>query len=69
MDCKIAKEIIKKALKDNNLPDYNLSAKTIDFIDLARCQRIFVKIHNWVGCPQWELLRAIAKDNNFSIEV
>jgi hypothetical protein len=68
MNPKTAKEIIKKALKDNNLPDYKLSSKTVDFSDLARGGCIFVKIHNWVGCKEWDILKSIARDNHFCIE-
>jgi len=63
-----AKEIIRKALEDNNLPDYKLTARSIDFIDLARDKKIFIFIHNWKGCEQWNILKNIAKENNFCIE-
>jgi hypothetical protein len=63
-----AKKIMVEALKARNLPFTKLSAKTVDFTDLARCECIFVRIHGWQPSPEWSALKAVAKANGFCIE-
>ena len=68
MNTQEAKQIIKTTLHDLNLPDYKLTAKTIDFTNLARDSQIFVKIHNWQPSPLWANLKEMASKNGFCIE-
>lgn len=63
-----AKEIIRQRLAELNLPTFHLSAKTIDFTDLARARCIFVKVHNWVPNPMYRELDLTARVNGFRIE-
>jgi len=41
-----AKRIVLEALRQRNLPFAKLTAKTINFTDLARGSCIFVRIHD-----------------------
>ena len=63
-----AKKIITKKLIDLNLPAYKLTAKTVDFSDLARASKLFVKIHGWKPSPLWNDLQKVAKENGFLIQ-
>ena len=63
-----AKKIIAKKLSDLNLPTFKLTAKTIDFSDLARASKLFVKIHGWQPSPLWDNLQKVAKENGFLIQ-
>ena len=62
-----AKKIIAAKLNELGLPAYKLSAKTVDFTDLARAQKLFVKIHNWQPSQLWDDLQKTAKENGFLI--
>lgn len=62
-----AKKIITSKLQELGLPNYKLSAKTVDFTDLARASKIFIKIHDWNPSPLWEELQKVAKENGFLI--
>ena len=64
-----AKKIIKKALADNNLPDYKLTGKVISFMDLSREKCLFIKINGWAGNPKYSILKDVARENNFHITV
>jgi radical SAM superfamily enzyme YgiQ (UPF0313 family) len=46
-----AKKQVRQWLKDHGLPEYKLSAKTVDFSDLARVRVIFVTVHDWQPHP------------------
>jgi len=65
-----AKSIIFKALKDlgHNPFQYKLTARTIDFSDLARSACVFVRVQGWEPHPDWLLLKAEAKRHGFCIE-
>jgi hypothetical protein len=63
-----AKKIIKNVLDINNLPYTKLTARTIDFTDLARDSKIFVRIHGWYPDPKFSLLEKSAKENGFCVE-
>ena len=63
-----AKEIIRQRLAELNLPAFRLSAKTIDFSDLARARCIFVKLHGWAPSPLYRELDLTARANDFRIE-
>jgi len=63
-----AKNLIKDELDRLNLSYIKLTARTIDFIDLARDKSLFIKVHGWKPNPLWSNLKQIAKDNNFFLE-
>jgi len=63
-----AKKIIAKKLNDLNLPAYKLTANTVDFSDLAKGSKLFVKIHNWKPSPLWNDLQKTAAENGFLIQ-
>jgi len=64
-----AKAIIKRELVARNLPFTKLTAKTVDFTDLARARVVFVKIHGWdQSSPVWDELKKIAVQNGFRIQ-
>lgn len=63
-----AKKVIAAALAERDLPFTKLTARTVDFTDLARARCVFVKIHGWQPNPAWTELRQIAVDNGFRIE-
>jgi len=62
-----AKKIVKAWLEVNGF-SYKLSAKTIDFIDLARGSCIFVKIHGWKPSPLWDELKKHCRKSGFCLE-
>jgi hypothetical protein len=63
-----AKKIISDKLAILGLPQYKLTAKTIDFTDLARESQLFVKINGWKPSPLWNDLKKVAKENGFMIQ-
>jgi hypothetical protein len=65
---KEAKEIVRLWLRDNNFPALKLSAKTVDFSDLARGSRVFVTVHGWKSNKGWGKLRLTARANGFCVE-
>jgi hypothetical protein len=62
------KKIMQQELVARNLPFTKLTARTIDFSDLARATCVFVKIYGWQPNPVWSELRAVAVQNGFRIE-
>ena len=68
MNTRQAKLIIKSKLDELKLPYDRLTARSIDFTDLARDKCIFVKIHGWKPNPAWKELETLAINNNFRIE-
>jgi hypothetical protein len=73
-----AKAIIKDELDLLHLSYSKLTAKTVDFSDLARRDRhalldcctecVFVKIHGFPPNAVWDDLKALAKQNGFCIQ-
>ena len=67
-----AKKLIKAELDALKIPYTKLTAKTVDFSDLARGACIFVTIHGWetsYQSPAWyQHLRELAVKNGFRIE-
>jgi hypothetical protein len=63
--CKL---IVREFLDERRLPYERLSARTIDFSDLARARVIFVSVHGWQPSPAWEELRALAFKHAFRVE-
>jgi hypothetical protein len=68
-----AKKIVANILTERNAAFTKLTAKTIDFTDLARAKCIFVRVHGFVfdenTTPLWRELRTIAGSNGFRVEV
>jgi hypothetical protein len=66
-----AKQIIRDAMENYGLVGFKLTARTIDFTDLARASCIFVQIHapSYEPFPHYQELRELAVSNNFRIEV
>ena len=62
-----AKKIIKNKLDELGLPYTKLTAKTISFVDLARDNCIFVKIHGWKPNSLFDILKQLAISNGFRI--
>ena len=64
MDVFQAKKIIKHEFSTRGLDCPKLTAKTVDFTDLARAEVVFVKIHGWV--PGSVMRHAFRSENVFS---
>ena len=65
---KEAKKLIIDALNRMQLPYNKVTAKNIDFSDLARGNAIFVTIHGWNPSPKFKELEKIAHENNFIVD-
>jgi hypothetical protein len=63
-----AKKIITEHLKKNSITFTKLTARTVDFTDLARDKKIFVKIHGWKPCPALIGIKNLAKEHGFCVE-
>ena len=63
-----AKAIIRAELERQGLIYTKLTARTVDFTDLARAKCVFVKIHGWQPNPVWDDLQALAVRHGFRIE-
>ena len=63
-----AKKVIKDRLEQLQLPFTKLTARTVDFTDLARATCVFVKIHGWQPSEQFDVLDKLAKANGFRVE-
>jgi len=63
-----AKKLIHAELTQRGLAFTRITARTIDFTDLARTSAVFVKIHGWKPNPVWADLEGLAKQNGFCIE-
>jgi len=62
-----AKKIIRDQLRDHGQHN-KLTARTIDFEDLARSNCVFVKVHDWEPNSIADCLTTIAKANGFRVE-
>ena len=63
-----AKKIVADKLNAMGLPEHKLTAKTVDFSDLARGEKVFVKVHGWKPCAKWDELKEAAKASGFMVE-
>lgn len=63
-----AKRLIKAKLDELKLPYTKLTAKTVNFTDLARASCVFVKVYGWKPDPAWDVLVKLAVDNGFRVE-
>ncbi|GIU69842.1 MAG: hypothetical protein KatS3mg002_1078 [Candidatus Woesearchaeota archaeon] len=68
MDTKQAKKLLKDYLDTHHIPYTSLTAKTVNFTDLARGESVFVTIHGFTPNPIANEIRSFAKDNNFCVE-
>lgn len=64
-----AKKIMREFLDKQGLPYEKLTARTVNFSDLARCQRVFVYIHGWQPSPRWSDVKEYAALNGFCVQV
>jgi hypothetical protein len=62
-----AKKIVSEWLVKHSMT-FKLTARTVDFTDLARCKVIFVQVQGWEPNPLWNDLKALAKTNGFYVE-
>jgi hypothetical protein len=63
-----AKQIIRGKLDELGVPFTKLTAKWVNFSDLARVRCMFVKIHGWKPNPAWSELRLLAVVKGFRLE-
>jgi len=61
------KKIIREKLASLDM-DNKLTAKTVGFMDLARANMVFVKVHDWKPNPVANDLELLARTNGFRIE-
>jgi len=62
-----AKKIVREWLTSKGM-DNKITARTIDFSDLARSSCVFVRIHEWKPSPLWDEIKQLTKSNGFCIE-
>jgi len=67
MDIREAKKLVTSWLRKHGLSN-KVTAKTIDFSDLARCSRIFVVVHDWAPGPIAADLNHYAMQHGFLME-
>ena len=63
-----AKALIWKFLDDNQLPYTKITGRTVDFEDLARDKKIFVKIWGWKPNGIFAVIHKIAQESDFCVE-
>jgi len=66
-DARACKRLIATALAERGLNN-RLTAKTIDFTDLARMKMVFVSIHDWQPSPLFPELDQLARRHGFRVE-
>lgn len=64
-----AKQIIRGKLDELGVPFTKLTAKWVNFSDLARVRCMFVKIHGWKPNPAWRDIETFAADNGFRVDM
>jgi hypothetical protein len=62
-----AKMFVRRELEKAGLNN-RITARTVDFTDLARCKRIFVRVHDWKPDPAYETLHKAARLLGFYVE-
>jgi len=63
-----AKKIVKGFLDANEMPYTRLIGKTVNFVNLARCSCIFIRVHGWKPNSKWAELQSLATQNGFRVE-
>ena len=64
-----AKRIVRAWLATNDNPALKVTAKTVNFSDLARGSGVFVTVHGFKPSAMWLSLDATAKEHGFNVEV
>lgn len=62
------KKVVRDFLTEHQLPFTKLTARTIDFTDLARTECVFVNVHGWEPSPKAEELDQLARANGFRVQ-
>ena len=62
-----AKRIIKSTLDASAVAYTKLTAKTVDFGDLARDGKLFVTVHGWTPNPFADDLKKLARQHGFVV--
>lgn len=68
--CRITPHHARKLTKewlDSKGFDYRVSAKTIDFSDLARDYAVFVTVHGWKPNKSWSELQKHARKHGYYV--
>jgi hypothetical protein len=63
-----AKKLLAAELTAKGLPFTKLTARHVDFTDLARAMPLFVTIHGWEPNPAFDDLKRFAKQHGFYIQ-
>lgn len=63
-----AAKLMSKELSRRGLPFNKISAKTVEFTDLARARAIFVKIHGWLPNPIAYEIKEFGRANGFNVD-
>lgn len=63
-----AGSIIKTELVQRGLPFTRVTARTLDFTDLARAQAVFVTVNGWEPNPAAAELKQLARQHGFFVE-
>jgi hypothetical protein len=68
---KAKKLLLKYMVEELGLPDYQLTARTVNFADLERTSAVFVTVHeyNEKSSSYAALMKAFAKKNDFILEI
>ncbi len=68
MNTNQAKKIVAGVLQEHGFSN-KLTARTISFTDLARGNKIFIKIHDWKPNSVWDEIKKKAGEYGFCIEI
>lgn len=63
-----AKALLKSELDRLGLPYTKLTAKTVNFLDLARADAILVRIVGWQPNPCFDDIKKFGKEHGFIVE-
>jgi hypothetical protein len=62
-----AKKLVQTWLEERGLPFTKLTAKTVNFVDLARTECVFVTVEGWRADPKNGEVENLAKANGFRV--
>jgi len=68
MNTKEAKKLLKDYLDTHHIPYTSLTAKTVNFTDLARGKGVFVTIKGFSPNPVAREIKDFARQNNFCVD-
>lgn len=63
-----AKKIVRTWLEVSGFQGMKVTARTVDFTDLARAKEIVVTVHGWKPHPEWAILKWEARSKGFQVE-